>query len=72
MQFPADNYQLKVNNTKTRKTCEICSKLPIKTPERHQIRKSGVFTINFENISDILLLFALLTLSIHLFARLLA
>ena len=33
----------KVNNRNTRKKCEICSKLPIKTP--------GVFIVNFEHIS---------------------
>ena len=27
---------LKVNNKNTKKRCEICSKLTIKTPERHQ------------------------------------
>ena len=32
--FPAGIYLLKVNNKNTRKKCEICSKLTIKTPER--------------------------------------
>ena len=31
---PANTYLLKVNNRKSRKRCEICSKLTIKTPER--------------------------------------
>ena len=31
--------------------CEICSKLTIKTPERRQRRRSGVFIVNFEYIS---------------------
>ena len=35
---PADNYMFKVNNTNTRITCEICSKLTIKTPERRQLK----------------------------------
>ena len=30
---PASIYLLKVNNRNTRKKCEICSKLTIKTPE---------------------------------------
>ena len=30
--FPANIYLLKVNNRNTRKRCEICSKLTIKTP----------------------------------------
>ena len=43
--------------------CEICSKLIIKTPERRQCRRSDVFIVNFENISHLLLVFLLLTLS---------
>ena len=35
---PAGNYLLKVNNRNTRKRCEICSKLTIKTPERRHWR----------------------------------
>ena len=31
---PANNYLFKVNNKNTRRKCEICSKLKIKTPER--------------------------------------
>ena len=38
-------------------------KLTIKTPERHEWRRSGVFIINFEHISHIVLVFRLLTLS---------
>ena len=34
---PANIYLFKVNNKKTRKRGEICSKLKIKTPERRQI-----------------------------------
>ena len=34
--FPADNYMFKVTNRNTRAGCEICSKLPIKTPEQRQ------------------------------------
>ena len=44
--FPANIYVLKVNNRNTRKRCEICSKLTIKTPE---------------NVIDVVLLFLLLT-----------
>ena len=33
---PANIYLFKVNNRNTRKSCEICSKLTIKTPERRQ------------------------------------
>ena len=38
-------------------------KLTIKTPERHQRRRSGVFIVNFENISHFFLVFLLLTLN---------
>ena len=31
----ANIYLWKVNNRNTRKRCEICSKLIVKTPERH-------------------------------------
>ena len=36
--------------------CEITSKLTIKTVERCQ-RRSGIFIVNLENISDIALVF---------------
>ena len=34
--IPTNIYLLKVNNRNTRKRCEMCSKLTIKTPERGQ------------------------------------
>ena len=52
---PADIYLFKVNNRNTRKSCEIFSKLTIKTKERCQWRNSGVFIVNFERISNIFL-----------------
>ena len=58
--YPANIYMFKVNNRNTRKMCEICSKLIIKTPERRQWRqwrRSGVFVVNFEHISRIFQLF---------------
>ena len=60
---PVGNYMLKCNNRNTRTRCEICSKLTIKTPERRHWRRSGVFIVNFEDISHLALLFLLLTLS---------
>ena len=60
---PAGIYFFKVNNRNTRTRCEICSKLTINTPERHQWRRSGVFIVNFEHISHLVLVFLLLTLS---------
>ena len=61
--FPARIYLLKFNNRNTRTCCEICSKLTIKTPERHQWHRSGVFIVNFEHISHLVLVFILLTLN---------
>ena len=60
---PVDNYKFKVNNRNTRTRCEICSKLIIKTPERRHWRHSGVFIVNFEHISHLVLVFLLLTLT---------
>ena len=60
---PAGIYLLKVNNRNTRTRCEICSKLTINTPERRHWRRSGVFIVNFEHISHLVLVFLLLTLN---------
>ena len=60
--YPAGNYTFKVNNKNTRTRCEICSKLTIKTPEQRQWRRSGVFEVNLEHISHLVLVFLLLTL----------
>ena len=51
MGFPAHYYIFKVNNRNTRTKCKIYSKSTIKTPEQRHWRRSGVFTVNFENIS---------------------
>ena len=48
-------YLLKVNNGNTRRMFEICSKLTIKTTKRR------VFTVNFEQISHIFVVFPLST-----------
>ena len=48
-------YLFKVSNGYIRSMCEICSKLAIKTPERHHRRHSGVFIVNFQQISHIAL-----------------
>ena len=42
---------------------KLCSKLTIKTPERSQWGRSGVFIVNFEYISQLVLVFLLLTLN---------
>ena len=61
--YPAGIYLLKVNNKNTRTRYEICSKLTIKTSERRQWRRSGVFIVNFKHISHLVLVFPLLTLN---------
>ena len=60
---PAGNYMLKVNNRNSRTRCEICSKLILKIPERHQRCHSGIFIVSFEHILHLALLFLLLNLS---------
>ena len=59
---PTNKFMVKVNNRNTRKKCEICSKSTVKTPERRQRRRSGVFIVNFEHILDLFHGFLLLTL----------
>ena len=65
---PANIFLFKVNNRNTRKRCKIFSKLTIKTPERRRWRRSGVFTVNFENISHLFLVFLLLILNKQMLA----
>ena len=55
-----------VNNRNTTTRCEICSKLTIKTPERRHWHHSGVFIVNFEHISHLVLVFLLLTFNMKL------
>ena len=62
----ANIYLFKVSNRNTRKSCEIYTTLTIKTPERGQLYRSGVFIVNFEHISHLFLLFLLLTLHEYL------
>ena len=57
LQHPVSIYFLKINNKNTRARCEICSTLIVKTPERHQWRRSGVFIVNFEHISHLVSVF---------------
>ena len=46
--YPANIYLFKVSYGHTKKRCEICSELTIKTRNR---RSSGVFLINFEQMN---------------------
>ena len=43
--IPANISLFKINKN-TRKRCEICSKLTIKTPERCNCHRPGVFIVN--------------------------
>ena len=56
-------YIFKVNNANTRKRCEICSKVTIKTLDRLHWRRSDIFVVKFGDISYLLLIFVLLTLN---------
>ena len=58
---PVDKYIVKVNNRNTRTRCETCSKLTIKTSGRRCWLCSGVFFVNFEHISHLVLASVLLT-----------
>ena len=58
--YPPGNYLFIVTNKNTRRRREICSKLTIKTERR---LRSGLFVVNFEYISSLVLVFLLLTLS---------
>ena len=55
-------------NTNTRKGCEICSELTTETLEIDPRYSSGVFIVNFNDISHLFLLFLLLNWSMYLFA----
>ena len=58
--FSAGIYFYKFKNRITRTMYEICTKWTIKTPERSQWRRSGVFIVDFEQILHIVLVFPLL------------
>ena len=64
----AGNYLFKVNDGNSRVRCKLCSKLT-KTQERRQWRASGVFIVNFEHISHLILVFLLLILSFNFHLR---
>ena len=57
--LPVNIYLFKVNNRNTRKRCEICSKLTIKTSDVG----SGAFNVNFLMLTLLFQVFLLLTLN---------
>ena len=54
----------KVNN---RNRKDICSRLTIKTPERRHGRRTSIFIVKFEYISQFLIVFLMMTLNMYLF-----
>ena len=68
--FPEDIYLFNFNNRNTIKRWETRLKLTIKTIERRQWRRSGVFVVNSEHISYLFPMFLLTNLSMYLFAGL--
>ena len=64
-------YLFNVNNRNTRKISGIFSNLVIKTPERRDWGRSSVVIITFEHISNLFLVFLLLTLTKYMLAGLL-
>ena len=62
--IPVFNYVPKNNNRNSRKRCEICLKLTIKTPEQRQWHLSLVFSIKVEYIRYLFLMLLLLTLTL--------
>ena len=60
---PPGIHLFKFNNESSRIMYEICSKLAIKTPERHHWFRFGVFVVNFEQISRFMLMFSFLNLN---------
>ena len=61
--MPAGIYLLKANKGNDRTICETCLKLIIKIPERDVTRRFSVFIVDFEQVSNIGMVFPLLTLS---------
>ena len=56
-------YLFNLNNKDTKERCKICSKSTIKTPRRRESCRFGVFIVNFEHISHLVLVSLMLTLS---------
>ena len=57
--FSAKIFLVQSPQWNTRRKCEICSKLTIKTPEQRHWRCSGVLNVNFEHVSHLFLMFLL-------------
>ena len=66
--FQENKYIFKINNKNARKKRKICSKLTIKTLERHHWLRFGDFIVSFKYSLHIFLVFLLWTLNMYLFA----
>ena len=64
--FQENKYIFKINNKNARKKCKICSKLTIKTLERHRWLRFGDFIVSFKYSLHIFLVFLLWTLNMYL------
>ena len=62
MNYPSGIYLLKVNNRNTRTKCDMF-KVNNKDTQMTPMACSGAFIVNFEHISDLALMFLLLTLN---------
>ena len=60
--YPADNYLFKISNVNVKTMCDYL-KLTLKTTEQRHWRRSGVFNVNCEQISHIVVVFSLLILN---------
>ena len=49
--FPFGNYISKLTTETLKQRCGICSKLTVKPPKQHQLRRFGGFIVNFGHIS---------------------
>ena len=63
LQITQLTFTYSMSTIETLERSEICSKLPIKTPERRQWRRSGGFIVNSKHISHIFLVFLILNLN---------
>ena len=59
--FPSGIYLFKVNKRNTETRCGIYSKTTKKKPERRYWSRSGIFIVDFEQISHLVLVFLQLT-----------
>ena len=67
MCLPSRKLLVQISNGNTRAIYKICLKLTIKTPTSFSVftakHSSGVFIVNFEHVSHVVLVFPLLTLN---------